>query len=296
MGGTGYLIIGANGQLGKALQAQYPNATAVDMAELDISDKQAVNSFDWSGVKVILNAAAYTNVDEAETAEGRTSAWQANAVAPANLAQICSKNDITLVHISTDYVFDGRQDLHAEDEPFCPLSVYGASKAAGDIAVATTAKHYILRTSWVIGNGKNFVRTMLGLGQKGVSPSVVSDQIGRLTFTSTLVSAINHLLSANSPFGTYNVSNDGEPASWAQITREIFQDGGFSSSVTNVTTAEYYKGKENIAPRPLKSSLNLAKIKAAGFNPNDWQEDLKHYITKQLQAPRLDAVQGTGEE
>jgi dTDP-4-dehydrorhamnose reductase len=112
--------------------------------------------------------------------------------------------------------------LHAEDEDFSPLSVYGASKAAGDIAVSLAPKHYILRTSWVIGEGKNFVRTMLELGKKGVAPSVVSDQIGRLTFTKELVKAIDLLLKDNHEYGTYNVSNGGEPASWADITRSNF--------------------------------------------------------------------------
>src|SRR5690606_10315692 len=121
--------------------------------------------------------------------------------------------------------------------------------------------YYILRTSWVIGEGKNFVRTMLELGQKGINPSVVSDQVGRLTFTSELVRAIDHLLTSKSPFGTYNVSNDGEPTSWADITREIFSLASLPNTVTDTSTAEYYKDKENIAPRPLQSTLDLSKIK-----------------------------------
>lgn len=275
------LIIGANGQLGKALQVKYPEAAAVDMDQLDISDQQAVDGFEWDGIKVILNAAAYTNVDGAETAEGRVIAWAANAVAPANLARVARQHDITLVHISTDYVFDGTKEPHTEDEPFSPLSVYGASKAAGDIAVAMTPKHYILRTSWVIGDGKNFVRTMLELGHKGISPKVVSDQIGRLTFTSELVRAIDHLLANDIRSGTYNVSNGGEPASWADITRKIFEFAGYTSlSVTDISTAEYYKDKPQAAPRPLKSALDLGKIEATGFAATDWVENLKEYVGK----------------
>jgi len=279
---TNILIIGANGQLGTALQAQYPGAQAVDSAELDITDKTAIENFDWSEIKVILNAAAYTNVDGAETPEGRVAAWNVNATAVGNLARVASNIDATLVHISTDYVFDGAEQLHPEGEPFSPLSVYGASKAAGDIAVSTTKKHYILRTSWVIGDGKNFVRTMLGLGEKGVSPTVVADQIGRLTFTSELVKAIDHLLTSNAEFGTYNVSNSGDPASWADITREIFKHAGYNNlQVTDTTTAEYFAGKDGIAPRPLQSTLDLSKIQATGFTASNWQDDLKAYIEKE---------------
>lgn len=278
MNDSSILITGANGQLGKALQKQYPGAKAVDLDTLDISDYRQLNNFDWSGIKVVLNAAAYTNVDGAETPEGRVIAWKANAAAPRNLARKCLEHDITFVHVSTDYVFDGTQSPHTEDEPFSPLSVYGASKAAGDIAVSELPKHYILRTSWVIGEGKNFVRTMLELGNKGVEPSVVSDQIGRLTFTSELVKAMHHLLDSKAEFGTYNVSNEGDSVSWADITRAIFSEAGLKNTVTDVTTAEYYKGKEGIAARPLQSTLDLSKIKQTGFSTAGWRESLKAYI------------------
>lgn len=279
-----FVIIGANGQLGTALRAQYPNARAVDAAELDITSRAAVEAFDWTGVTHILNAAAYTNVDGAETPEGRVAAWKVNATALQNLAHVAQQHDMVVVHISTDYVFDGTQSNHQEDEPFSPLSVYGASKAAGDLLVSQLNKHYILRTTWVIGEGKNFVRTMLSLGEKGISPTVVADQVGRLTFTSELVRIIDHLLSTQAPFGTYNATNDGEPASWADITREIFKDGGYDLQVTDTTTAEYFAGKEGIAPRPLNSTMNLDKLHATGFTSQNWHEDLKAYITKEQAA------------
>lgn len=276
-------IVGANGQLGKALKAQYPGAQSADIDEMDITKSESVANYDWSGIKYILNAAAFTNVDGAETPEGRVAAWNVNASAVANLVRAAQTNDLTLVHVSTDYVFDGTQDPHIEDEPFSPLGVYGQTKAAGDLAVSLAPKHYILRTSWVIGDGSNFVRTMLGLGQKGVAPTVVADQIGRLTFTSELVKAIDHLLSSQAAYGTYNVSNSGDPASWAEITREIFKVAGYDLTVTDTTTAEYFAIKTGIAPRPLKSSLALDKIRATGFNSTDWREDLKAYITKETQ-------------
>lgn len=275
-------IVGANGQLGTALRAKYPNARFADIDQLDITNKQSVDNFDWSGIDIILNAAAYTNVDAAETTEGRAIAWKVNAEAVGNLIHPVWRGNMTIVHISTDYVFDGTKNTHAEDEAFSPLSVYGASKAAGDLLASTVDKHYILRTSWVIGEGNNFVRTMLNLGQKGISPTVVGDQIGRLTFTSELVRAIDHLLSTRAPFGTYNVSNGGEPASWADITRKIFEFAGFKDlSVTNTTTEEYYQGKTGIAPRPLQSALDLTKIQSTDFTSREWLDDLKDYIARE---------------
>lgn len=276
-------IVGANGQLGTALREKYPKAKFADVSELDITDKSSVENFDWNGIEIILNAAAYTNVDGAETPEGRQAAWAVNADAVANLVAVAAQFDAVLVHISTDYVFDGTVESHAEDEAFAPLSVYGASKAAGDIAVSLAPKFYILRTSWVIGEGKNFVRTMLGLAEKGVSPTVVSDQVGRLTFTSELVRAIDHLLTAKAVFGTYNVTNSGESASWADITRKIFELAGHEElTVTDTSTAEYYAGKEGVAPRPLQSTLNLDKLTATGFTSRDWYDDLKDYVQKEV--------------
>jgi len=276
-----FFIAGANGQLGTALRAKYPNARFADIDDLDITNKQSVNNFDWSTTKVILNAAAYTNVDGAETPEGRISSWKVNAKAVSHLSEVARKNDITLVHISTDYVFDGTNNNHTEDEDLSPLSVYGSSKAAGDLIVGSIPQHYVLRTSWVIGEGNNFVRTMLSIGKKGINPSVVSDQIGRLTFTSEIVRAIDHLLTTESPYGTYNISNDGESASWASITRKIYELAGLKNTVTETSTFEYFKGKENIAPRPLQSSLDLTKIHSTGFKSVDWQTDLKNYIEKE---------------
>lgn len=272
-------IVGANGQLGRALQKQYPGAQSADINELDITDKQSVDNFDWSNIKIILNAAAYTNVDSAETPEGRVSAWNVNAVAVGNLAAVAMKYDLTLVHVSTEYVFDGTNPLHTEDEPFSPLSVYGSTKAAGDTVVSLVPKHYIFRTTWLIGEGKNFVRTMVGLAEKNISPTVVHDQIGRLTFTAELVGIINHLLTSSAAYGTYNSTNDGEPASWADITREIFHlIGRDDLTVTNTTTQKYYQGKSGIAPRPLQSIMNLDKIKSTGFTPSDWQIELEKYL------------------
>ena len=279
MNSNNIFIVGANGQLGRALRQQYPEARFADIDEMDITDRQSVESFDWSGISIVLNAAAFTNVDGAETPEGRVAAWKVNASAVANLTRVCRTHNMTLVHISSDYVFDGTKEPHFENEDFSPLSVYGASKAAGDLLVEQLDNFYLLRTTWVIGEGKNFVRTMLGLAEKNISPTVVHDHIGRLTFTRELVRIIDHLLSTQAPFGTYNATNDGPLESWADITRRIFELAGRNDlTVTNTTTAEYFAGKDGIAPRPLGSDMSLDKLHSTGFTSRDWTHDLKDYI------------------
>lgn len=282
-----FLIIGAYGQLGKALQAKYPKAVAVDRDSFDMTNWEMVSKYDWSKFDVILNAAAYTNVDGAETAEGRELAWKINATGAGYLSKIASEHNLTVVHISSEYVFDGTKTPHSETEPVTPLGVYAQTKAAGDIALSVTPKHYILRTSWLIGDGPNFVRTMMGLGGRNISPTVVDDQIGRLTFTKTLVAAIDHLLSSGAEPGLYNVSNDGEPASWADITRLIFSDMGRDDlTVTGTSTVEYFASKTGVAPRPLQSALDLSKIKASGLQLADWHQDLADYVQTELKQPK----------
>ena len=279
MDSSRFLIIGANGQLGKALQHNYPDAMAVDREQLDITDWSAVQQFDWSRVDVILNAAAYTNVDGAQTTEGRQAAWKINASGAGYLSRVAAWQGVTLVHISSEYVFDGTQTVHTEDEPFTPLGVYAQAKAAGDIAVMVSPKHFIVRTSWLIGDGPNFVRTMMNLAERNISPSVVSDQVGRLTFTSTLVEAIDHLLASQAQPGTYNVSDDGQPASWADVTRQIFKELGRDDLVvSDTTTAEYFAAKPEAAPRPLHSVFDLGKIKTSGLALPDWRDNLSRYI------------------
>ena len=275
------LITGANGQLGKALQDVFPEGEFVDRATFDITDSSTWGDRHWKDYGTIINAAAYTAVDAAETPEGRKAAWLSNATAVKNLARLAIEHNLTLVHISSDYVFDGTQEVHTEDESFTPLNVYGQSKAAGDIAATSVPKHYLARTTWVVGEGKNFIDIMKNLAEKGVAPTVVNDQIGRLTFTEDLAKAIRHLIDTRSPYGTYNITNEGEPTSWADIAKKTFELTGHNpNNVTGVSTAEYYNGKEGIAPRPLQSTLNLDKIKSTGFAPRRWDEALEQYITK----------------
>ncbi len=272
------LITGAEGQLGRALQGVFPNAELIDIAELDLTDPDAVEAWPWHRYDVVINAAAYTAVDLAETPEGRVTCWAANAVVPSVLAQLSEEHHLTLVHYSSDYVFDGTASEHTEDEPFSPLGVYAQAKAAGDIAVAVATRHYVVRTSWVIGDGNNFVRTMQSLAEKGVSPAVVSDQVGRLTFTDELARATRHLLDTRAPHGTYNVSNGGPAMSWADIAGEVFARSGRSASeIIHCTTDEYAAGKQ-LAPRPANSMLSLAKLEATGWTATDAVVALDSYL------------------
>ena len=276
------LVTGSNGQLGRALQIEFPDAEFTDRGELDITSPDLESSRAWQQYDTIINAAAYTAVDKAETPEGMKIAWELNAKAVANLGKIATKYGLTFVHVSSDYVFDGKNDNHLENEPFAPLGVYGQTKAAGDIAVSAVPKHYVVRTSWVIGGGNNFVRTMKSLAEKDVKPSVVDDQIGRLTFTSDLAKGIKHLVSTKAPYGTYNLTGDGESASWAEIAADVYESAGHSrEDIHGISTSEYYNGKEGISPRPLQSTLNLEKIKSTGFYPNDWRQSLKEYLNKE---------------
>lgn len=272
------LVTGANGQLGTALRDVFPDAEFVSREDLDITTDIA-SARRWRDYSTIINAAAYTAVDDAETPEGRRDAWKANAHAVANLAKVANTNNITLVHISTDYVFDGTTEVHTEDESFSPLGVYAQSKAAGDIAAATASRYYIVRPTWVIGSGKNFVEIMRSLAEKGVKPSVVHDQIGRLTFTEDLANGIKHLIDTRAVYGTYNLTNDGDTVSWADIAKVVFEHSGKSPEDVNpVSTEEYFKDKPQAAPRPLQSTLSLDKIKTAGFAPRDWRDALQSYL------------------
>ncbi len=273
-----FLVVGAGGQLGRALLEAWPDATGVTRAELDLADPASVAAFDFAPYGVVVNAAAYTAVDAAETSEGRREAWTANVTGVGALVAAAREHRCTLVHISSDYVFDGTVTEHDEDEPFSPLGVYGQTKAAGDALVATLPAHYVLRTSWVIGAGRNFVSTMASLADRGVSPSVVDDQYGRLTFTSEITRAVEHLLAVGAPHGTYNVSGGGELMSWADIARAVLvARGRAKSDVTAVTTAEYGVGKA-LAPRPQHSGLSLGKIEATGFVPFPVSDQLPAYL------------------
>ena len=296
------LVTGANGQLGRAVRRLAEERGLLDCFdftdrnEFDFSDEAEYGKIDWTLYGTVINCGAYTAVDAAETPEGRRAAWAANAQGPALLAKVCAEHGITLVHVSSDYVFDGTVEEHIEDEPFSPLGVYGQTKAAGDVAVANCPKHYIVRSSWVIGDGKNFVRTMAALSDRCADPgdelsqvTVVDDQLGRLTFTRDMAEGISWLLgyregdrepSEPCPYGTYNLTGSGRVASWADVAKKVFElRNGNAEAVKPVTTAEYYASAEGpISPRPVHSALSLIKISNFGLNPQEWDDNLSRSL------------------
>ena len=300
------LVTGCNGQLGRAVRALAEERGVAkdfdfcDIDTFDMSDPDAYAQYDWSLYGTVINCGAYTAVDRAETPEGRRVCWAANATGPALLARTCAEHSITLVHVSSDYVFDGAAEIHSEDEALSPLSVYGQSKAAGDLAVAGCPAHYILRSSWVIGRGRNFVKTMRALSDRCASSddaleqvTVVDDQVGRLTFTETMAGAIFHLLgyragdmepTAPAPYGLYNCTNSGDAASWAKIAAMVFERAnGNGDAVKPVSTADYYGNAVGpVAPRPEHSALDLSKLESTGFAPADWHERLGTYMDELL--------------
>lgn len=276
------VIVGGQGQLAKALAAAFPDALRLGRPDVDVTRPDTLHPVDWSEVGTIINAAAYTAVDVAETEQGRRDAWAVNVTGVARLVDIARANRITLVHISSDYVFDGTRTVHTEDEPPSPLGVYGQTKAAGDALVATLPRHYLIRTSWVIGEGRNFVATMIDLARRGVKPTVVADQFGRLTFTDDLADGIRHLLATDAPHGTYNLTSAGPIRSWFEIASDVFTLVGRSErDVSPISTAEYAPGKLT-APRPRHSTLALDKITAIGFTPQTAAARLAAYVKAAL--------------
>ncbi|MCF4005781.1 sugar nucleotide-binding protein [Corynebacterium uropygiale] len=307
------LVIGSTGQLARALRAyaaehdmadefefttHRPPKGASDPARLlDLEelarDPQADGDLDWSSYRAIINAAAYTQVDAAETPEGRKKAWALNAVLPGRLADIAAAHGIPLVHVSTDYVFDGSAPTWQESDLPAPLNVYGQSKAAGEQAVLRSPGALVVRTSWVIGEGPNFVRTMMDLAGRDINPSVVEDQVGRPTLARDLADGIMHLLASGAPGGIYHLSNTGPALSFAELAREVFRRcGADPERVQPVSTAEYEHSRREsaqrtrnappvMAPRPSSSTFSLEKIIATGWTPRDWREALDDILPEE---------------
>lgn len=295
------MVTGCNGQLGRAVRAAAEARGLLgfeytDIDEFDFSDPAAYDEVDWDLYGTVINCGAYTAVDAAETEEGRTAAWRTNATGPALLARACAEHGVTLVHVSSDYVFDGTREVHDEGESLSPLGVYGQTKAAGDLAVAGCPAHYIVRSSWVIGDGRNFVKTMAMLSGRCADAedslervTVVDDQLGRLTFADQMAEGILWLLgyrdgsvlaSEPAPFGTYDLTGTGRVASWYEIAQQVFElSHGNGACVKPVSTKEYYaSAKGPISPRPVHSALDLSKIEGVGFTPRDWEEELVEYV------------------
>lgn len=289
------LITGAGGQLGTELQrCAWPEGwqvTALDVGDLDLRDTAAIGrmvaSRPWAAV---INGAAYTAVDKAET--DVVTAWAVNAMAPAAFAQGCAEAGIPLVQVSTDYVFAGDKAGAWEiNDPVAPLGVYGASKLGGELAVRTSgARHAIVRTAWVVSaHGSNFVKTMLRVAESRDRLTVVDDQRGSPTSAADLAQALMTIAArlandADAPTGTFHFSNAGD-ISWADFAVEIFrqsaQRGGPSAEVTRIPSNDY----PTPARRPANSLLSHDAIHDAyGITPRDWREALSNILDELIGA------------
>ena len=275
------LVIGSSGQLAKSLKKVFPDATFLSRSDFDLSDDSSLLPTNFGTYKWVINAAAFTNVDGAESSEGRKMAWTTNVHGLARLVEACRKEGVGLVHVSSDYVFDGQSGSpYLEEDPLCPLGVYGQTKAAGEVLVATLDRHLILRTSWVVGDGKNFVSTMKRLASESKQVTVVDDQVGRLTFSDDLADAIRQLMDQGAS-GTFNVSNSGASVSWHEIAKRIYEiQGSDSALVTPISTAEYFAGNPNVSPRPKFSVLSLEKLETLGIVMPDWEESLAQFLSE----------------
>ena len=270
------LVVGANGMLGRDLMTVLPGEPrGVDIEEIDITSPESVRMVMVTlKPQVVVNAAAYTNVDGCET--NRDLAFAVNGDGVGHLARASADIGAKLVHISTDYVFDGSKGSpYQEDDPTGPLSVYGQSKLLGEQNARLNPNHLIIRTQWLYGiHGNNFVETMLRLATDRTELSVVDDQIGSPTWTVALAQAIRSLVKGGQ-CGTYHAANAGF-CSWNEFARAIFTGAGVKISVKPMTTMELNRP----APRPLYSTLDCGKLsRDTGFTPQGWREALKSYLS-----------------
>jgi dTDP-4-dehydrorhamnose reductase len=290
------LLTGGSGQVGTEVIALAPagmNIVAPGRDRLDMSDADAivalVASHPWAAV---INCAAHTAVDRAESEI--LAAWKINALGPAALAQATAQAGIPLIQVSTDYVFDGsKAGYYLESDPVAPVSVYGASKEAGEQAVRTAnPRHVILRTAWVVSpHGANFIKTMLRLAETRPELRVVDDQHGCPTSATDIARALltitQRLVSdPQAPAGTYHFVNGGE-ATWCEFARTIFEiaaeHGRPAPSLEGITTADY----PTPARRPANSRLDVAKlVKDYAISPRPWREAVDEIVIALLAAQK----------
>lgn len=276
------LITGANGMLAKAVRERFVEHELIltDVVgtelSLDITNLEEVEEF-VKNVKpdVIINCAAYTAVDKAESEEEL--AKKINADGPKNLAIAANKNNCKLVHISTDYVFGGDlslEEIYKEDDPKAPVTAYGRTKLAGEEAIEENTKNfYIFRTAWLYGDGKNFVRTMLKFGKEKEEVSVVYDQHGSPTYAVDLADIIYQALEKEIPYGIYHTTNLGF-TTWYDFTKKIYEIAGISCRVNPVTSEQF----ASAAKRPANSMLSKEKILEAGITVPSWEDALERYL------------------
>lgn len=258
------LVTGANGQLGQALQFIAPKYAEIQFhfcssSELDISNLESVvSAFEKVKPQFCINAAAYTAVDKAETETEK--AHLINAKGAKNVAEICNRYATTLLHVSTDFVFDGNQNTpYTEDDSTNPQGVYGATKRAGELEIMQTMKAYfIIRTSWLYSQfGNNFMKTMLRLGQEKTELNVVDDQIGTPTHAVDLAEMLVKIIRSDSRnYGIYHFSNEGS-ISWYDFAKKIFELNNITINLHPIPTTQY----PTPAKRPKYSVLDKSKIK-----------------------------------
>ena len=276
------LITGSHGQLGNEMQQaakSFPafNYLYTDIEDLDICDRAALNAFVKANkVNIIVNCAAYTAVDKAE--DDVELCYKINSDAVRNIGEVASENNLKVVQISTDYVFDGTNHIpYTEDQPVCPDTVYGKSKLAGEQALMASCKDaVIIRTAWLYSSfGNNFVKTMIKLGTERDSLNVIFDQIGSPTYAADLAHAILKVLSHETFVpGIYHFSDEGV-CSWYDFTKTIHRIAGITCDVHPIETKDYPAR----TPRPHYSVLNKAKIKSTyGIVIPHWEESLERCI------------------
>lgn len=273
------IVTGCNGQLGRAVNKEFEGNTEIefvntDVAELDITsiDKvmelaRAVRPY------AIINCAAHTGVDACET--DVDNAYRINAIGPRNLSIAASELGAKMIHISTDYVFDGKASKpYVEFDRPNPQGMYGATKLAGEMMVKDFAEHYfIFRTAWLYGDGKNFVKTMLRLSETNDTVKVVNDQFGSPTSTKELAGAISQLLFTEN-YGLFHATCEGS-CNWAEFAQEILRLAGKSTKVEGITTEEYNAP----APRPAYSILENYMLKlTSDYLFADWHDAIEEYI------------------
>ena len=285
------LITGCKGQLGTELQKIAASDTShqwlfTDVDTLDICDKAAVEKcFETNRIEACINCAAYTAVDKAE--DEPELATLINSFAPKVLADTCKRHNALLIHISTDYVFGGEaNEPYKVDDPINPQSVYGSTKAEGERLIRESCCNYmIVRTAWLYSSvGKNFVKTMLMLGDTKEEINVVADQKGCPTWAHDLAVALVALLNKNGKkevHETFHFTNEGQ-ITWYDFAVAIMEIGGKTCKVNPITTDQY----PTKAKRPAYSVLDLSKIKEyAGIEIPDWRESLEKCIEELKQSP-----------
>lgn len=272
------LVTGCNGQLGRAINEEYKNDDVflinTDVAELDITDIDKVVAFVMEKKPdVIINCAAHTNVNACESQWDL--AYKINAIGPRNLSIAATKAGAKMIHVSTDYVFDGTAtEPYNEFSPVAPLGAYGKTKLAGEEFVKQFAdRFFIVRTAWLYGDGKNFVKTMLNLGKEKGEVSVVGDQIGSPTSAKELAKMI-HVLEPTENYGVFHGTCEGY-CSWADFAEKIFELAKMDVKVNHITTDEY----PTPAKRPAYSVLDNYMLRlTTDFKFADWEDALKEYM------------------